>query len=31
MSGKIDAERFPEWQPFVDAVQQRRPDARHLV
>ena len=27
MSGKIDAERFPEWQPFVDAVQQRRPDA----
>src|SRR5271155_2978804 len=26
MSGKIDAERFPEWQPFVDAVQQRRPD-----
>jgi hypothetical protein len=23
----IDAERFPEWQPFVDAVQQRRPDS----
>jgi hypothetical protein len=23
----IDAERFPEWRPFVDAVQQRRPDA----
>ncbi len=22
----IDDERFPEWQPFVDAVQQRRPD-----
>src|SRR5262249_33624817 len=24
---KIDADRFPEWQPFVDVVQQRRPDA----
>ena len=23
----IDDERFPEWRPFVDAVQQRRPDA----
>jgi hypothetical protein len=23
----IDNDRFPEWQPFVDAVQQRRPDA----
>lgn len=23
----IDQDRFPEWQPFVDAVQQRRPDA----
>jgi len=23
----IDSDRFPEWQPFVDAVQQRRPDA----
>jgi Mycothiol maleylpyruvate isomerase N-terminal domain len=23
----IDTDRFPEWQPFVDAVQQRRPDA----
>ncbi|SPM35475.1 hypothetical protein MRAB57_3300, partial [Mycobacterium rhizamassiliense] len=22
----IDDERFPEWRPFVDAVQQRRPD-----
>jgi hypothetical protein len=22
----IDQDRFPEWQPFVDAVQQRRPD-----
>jgi hypothetical protein len=22
----IDNDRFPEWQPFVDAVQQRRPD-----
>jgi hypothetical protein len=22
----IDTDRFPEWQPFVDAVQQRRPD-----
>ncbi|HUB58648.1 MAG TPA: maleylpyruvate isomerase N-terminal domain-containing protein [Mycobacterium sp.] len=27
MSSKIDTDRFPEWQPFVDAVQQRRPDA----
>jgi hypothetical protein len=27
MSGKIDTERFPEWHPFIDAVQQRRPDA----
>jgi uncharacterized protein (TIGR03083 family) len=24
---RIDNERFPEWQPFLDAVQQRRPDA----
>jgi uncharacterized protein (TIGR03083 family) len=24
---QIDNDRFPEWQPFVDAVQQRRPDA----
>ena len=24
---KIDEDRFPEWQPFADAVQQRRPDA----
>jgi Mycothiol maleylpyruvate isomerase N-terminal domain len=24
---QIDSDRFPEWQPFVDAVQQRRPDA----
>ena len=24
---RIDNERFPEWQPFVDAIQQRRPDA----
>jgi mycothiol maleylpyruvate isomerase-like protein len=23
----IDTDRFPEWQPFIDAVQQRRPDA----
>jgi len=23
----IDTDRFPEWQPFVDAVQQRRADA----
>jgi hypothetical protein len=23
----IDDDRFPEWRPFVDAVQQRRPDA----
>ncbi|MFZ1164721.1 maleylpyruvate isomerase N-terminal domain-containing protein [Mycobacterium sp.] len=27
MSQKIDHDRFPEWQPFVDSVQQRRPDA----
>ncbi|BBZ12664.1 maleylpyruvate isomerase N-terminal domain-containing protein [Mycobacterium branderi] len=27
MRAKIDTDRFPEWQPFVDAVQQRRPDA----
>src|SRR5437588_904583 len=27
MSGKIDDDRFPEWQPFADAVQRRRPDA----
>src|SRR6201996_6130312 len=27
MSPKIDTDRFPEWQPFIDAVQQRRPDA----
>jgi uncharacterized protein (TIGR03083 family) len=27
MSSKIDTDRFPEWQPFIDAVQQRRPDA----
>jgi uncharacterized protein (TIGR03083 family) len=24
---QIDNERFPEWQPFLDAVQRRRPDA----
>jgi hypothetical protein len=24
---KIDNDRFPEWQPFIDAVQRRRPDA----
>jgi hypothetical protein len=24
---KIDTDRFPEWQPFLDAVQQRPPDA----
>jgi Mycothiol maleylpyruvate isomerase N-terminal domain len=24
---QIDNERFPEWRPFADAVQQRRPDA----
>jgi uncharacterized protein (TIGR03083 family) len=24
---QIDNDRFPEWQPFLDAVQQRRPDA----
>ena len=27
MTRKIDTDRFPEWQPFLDAVQQRRPDA----
>ena len=26
MKPQIDTDRFPEWQPFVDAVQQRRPD-----
>ena len=26
MRNHIDDERFPEWQPFIDAVQQRRPD-----
>jgi len=24
---QIDTDRFPEWQPFADAVQRRRPDA----
>ena len=24
---EIDQDRFPEWQPFLDEVQQRRPDA----
>jgi hypothetical protein len=24
---QIDEDRFPEWQPFLDAVQRRRPDA----
>jgi uncharacterized protein (TIGR03083 family) len=28
VSGRtIDQDRFPEWQPFTDAVRQRRPDA----
>ena len=27
MKRQIDTDRFPEWQPFVDAVQQRRPNA----
>jgi hypothetical protein len=27
LSSKIDNDRFPEWQPFIDAVQQRPPDA----
>ncbi|OBG63802.1 MULTISPECIES: maleylpyruvate isomerase N-terminal domain-containing protein [unclassified Mycobacterium] len=27
MNRQIDEDRFPEWRPFVDAVQQRRPDA----
>lgn len=27
MTRRIDDGRFPEWQPFLDAVQQRRPDA----
>ena len=27
MRRQYDNDRFPEWQPFADAVQQRRPDA----
>ncbi|ORW51764.1 hypothetical protein AWB90_04430 [Mycobacterium paraense] len=27
MKRHIDHDRFPEWRPFLDAVQQRRPDA----
>lgn len=27
MTRHIDTDRFPEWQPFLDAVTQRRPDA----
>ena len=27
MRRQIDDDRFPEWQPFLDAVQQRAPDA----
>ncbi|MGA9359603.1 MAG: maleylpyruvate isomerase N-terminal domain-containing protein, partial [Mycobacterium sp.] len=27
MGRKIDEDRFPEWQPFADAVRQRGPDA----
>jgi hypothetical protein len=27
VSRRIDFDRFPEWQPFADAVAQRRPDA----
>jgi hypothetical protein len=27
VSGQIDTDRFPEWQPFLDAVQRRRPDS----
>lgn len=27
MRRQIDDDRFPEWQPFLDVVQQRRPDA----
>ena len=27
MKQHIDNDRFPEWQPFIDAVQRRRPDA----
>ncbi|OBG27876.1 maleylpyruvate isomerase N-terminal domain-containing protein [Mycobacterium sp. 852002-51057_SCH5723018] len=27
MKRHIDDDRFPEWRPFVDTVQQRRPDA----
>src|ERR1700742_3692062 len=27
MSEKIDDDRFPEWQPFLDAVHQHGPDA----
>jgi Mycothiol maleylpyruvate isomerase N-terminal domain len=25
--GRVDTDRFPEWRPFLDAVQQRRSDA----
>lgn len=27
MGAKIDTDRFPEWQPFLDSVAQHRPDA----
>ena len=27
MGRRVDRDRFPEWQPFLDAVQQHRPDA----
>ncbi|BBZ71460.1 maleylpyruvate isomerase N-terminal domain-containing protein [Mycobacterium paraseoulense] len=27
MNRRIDSDRFPEWGPFADAVQRRRPDA----
>ncbi|MBO0732162.1 MAG: maleylpyruvate isomerase N-terminal domain-containing protein [Acidimicrobiaceae bacterium] len=27
MASRIDEDRFPEWRPFADAVQARRPDA----
>ncbi len=27
MASRVDHDRFPEWQPFADAVQRRRPDA----
>ncbi|MEE3753543.1 hypothetical protein KN250_019525 [Mycobacterium intracellulare] len=27
MTRRVDEDRFPEWRPFVDAVQRHGPDA----